>query len=302
MSGQMSAASHRLLGNTGISPADAVRRLLDDGLDGPPYSCTHPCKRLRECWDNTVSSDAHSFFSISFMDRPHKCSRPVALQAKKSAPESHSRSKRPRESGSPAQPQPIPSRFTQQPLSGNLPHLPDDLYEASMLPSGLDSMQVKSAKLADSRASNSDYGWQEVSAVHSHQLSVQSQQQHAAIAAFRPESPGLSCKRCQGDFDSTASAAYHAFLSTADVQIFAAALSEHMDSTQLHPSNRIELPFPGMHTLEPSPDYAQPAVHEAVQQLVQHPGEYLQAATCCPLSKVTHAHTCAASQLLHRSS
>ncbi len=299
MSGQMSAASQRLLGNTGISPADAVRRLLDDGLDGPPYPCTHPCKRLRECSDNTVSSDAHAFLSISFKDRPHRYSTPFVLQAKKSAPERHSRSKRPRESVSPAQTQPIPSRFTQQPLSGNLPHLPNDLYEASMPPSGLDIMQVKSAKFADSSTSDSDYGWQEVSAVHSHQLSVQSQQQHAAIAAFRPEWPGLSNKRRQGDFDSTASAAYHAFSLATDVQSFAAALSEHTDSTQLqqNPSNSIELPFPGMHTLELSPDYAQPAVYEAVQQLMQHPGEYLQAVTCCPLSKVTHAHTCADSQL-----
>lgn len=299
MSGQMSAASQRLLGNTGLTPADVVRRLLDDSLDGPPYPCTHPCKRLREGSDNTVSSDAHAFLSISFKDRPHRCSTPFVLQAKNSAPERHSRSKRPRESVSPAQTQPISSRFTQQPLSCILLHLPDDLYETRMLPSGLDRMQVKSAKLADSSTCDADHGWQEVSAVHSQQLSVQSQQQHAAIAAFRPEWPGLSCKRRQGDFDSTASAAYHAFPSTADIQSFAAALSEHMDSTQLqqHPCNGIELPFPGMHTLELSPDYAQPAVYEAVQQLMQHPGEYLQAVTCCPLSKVTHAQTCADSQL-----
>ena len=224
------------------------------------------------------------------MDRLHKSLTPVVLQAKKSAPERHSRPKRPRESVIPAQIQPISSRNTQQPLSGILPHLPDDLYEASMPPSGLDRMQVKSAKFADSSTSDSDYSWQEVSAVHSPQLSVQSQQQHAAIAAFRPEWPGLSCKRHQGDFDSTASAA---FRSITDVQSFIAALSEHTDSTKLqqYPSNSIELPFPGMHTLELSPDYAQPAVYEAVQQLMQHPGEYLQAVTCCPLSKVTHAHT-----------
>ncbi len=295
MSGQMSAASQRVLGNTGISPTDAVRRVLDDGLEGPPYPCTHPCKRLRDCSDHTVSFDAHAFLSISFMDKPHRCSTPIILQAKKSAPERHSRSKRPRESMSQAQTQPISSCFTQQPLSCNLPHLPDDLYEASMPPSGLDSMQVKSAKLADSSTSGSDSGWQEVSAVHSHQLSVQGQQQHAAIAAFRPGWPGLSCRRRQGDSDSTASAAYHAFPSAADVQCFAASLSEQMGSTQLqqHPSDIVELPFPGMHTLDLSPDYAQPAVFEAVQQLMQHPGEYLRAVTCCPLSKVTHAHTCA---------
>lgn len=166
-----------------------------------------------------------------------------------------------------------------------------------MLPSGLDSMQVKSAKLADSSTSDSDYGWQEASAVHSHQLFVQSQQQHAAIAAFRPEWPGLSYKRRQGD--STASAAYYACSSATDVQSFVAALSEHIESTQPHhnPSNSVELPFPGMHTVELSPEYAQPAVYEAVQQLTQHRGKYLQAITCCPLSKVTHAHTCADSQL-----
>ncbi len=233
------------------------------------------------------------------MDRPHSFLTPVILQAKKSAAERHSRSKRPRESVSPAQTQPIPSCNTQQPLSGNLPHLPDDLYETSMLPSGLDRMQVKSAKLADSSTSDCDYGWQEVSAVHSGQLSVQSQPQHAAIAAFRPEWPGLSYNKRQGDFGSTASAAYYACPSATDVQSFIAALSEHTDSTQLqqHPYNSIELPFPGMHTLELGPDYAQPAVHEAVQQLMQHPGEYLQAVTCCPLSKVIHAHICADSQL-----
>jgi hypothetical protein len=230
---------------------------------------------------------------ISFMDILHSYLMPVVLQAKQSAPERHSRSKRPRESVSPAQTQPIPSRFTQQPLSGNLPYLPDDLYEASMPPSGLDIMQVKSAKFADSSTSDSDYGWQEVSAAHSHQLFVQSQPQHAAIAAFRPEWPGLSYNRRQGDFDSTASAAYHACPSATDIQSFIAALSEHTDSTQLqqNPSDSIERPFPGMHTLELSPDYAQPAVYEAVQQLMRHPGEYLQAVTCCPLSKVTHAHT-----------
>jgi len=200
---------------------------------------------------------------------------------------------------SPAQTQPTPSRDTQQPLSGNLPYLPDDLYETSILPSGLDRMQLKSAKLADSSTSDSDYSWQEASAMHSHQLSVQRQQQHAAIAAFRPEWAGLSYKRRQDDLHSTASAAYCACSSATDVQSFVAALSEHTHSTQLqqNPSNSIELPFPGMHTLELSPDYAQPAVYEAVQQLMQHSGEYLQAVTCCPLSKVTHAHTCADSQL-----
>ncbi|KAA6421187.1 MAG: hypothetical protein FRX49_08886 [Trebouxia sp. A1-2] len=164
-----------------------------------------------------------------------------------------------------------------------------------MLPSGLDSMQVKSAKLADSSTSDSDYGWQEASAVHSHQLFVQSQQQHAAIAAFRPEWPGLSYKRRQGD--STASAAYYACSSATDVQSFVAALSEHIESTQPHhnPSNSVELPFPGMHTVELSPEYAQPAVYEAVQQLTQHRGKYLQAITCCPLSKgeMKHAMTAA---------
>lgn len=233
------------------------------------------------------------------MDRPHRYLTPVVLQAKKSAPERHSRSKRPRECVSPAQTQPTPSRDTQQPLSGNLPYLPDDLYETSILPSGLDRMQLKSAKLADSSTSDSDYSWQEASAMHSHQLSVHRQQQHAAIAAFRPEWAGLSYKRRQDDLDSTASAAYRACSPATDVQSFVAALSEHTHSTQLqqNPSNSIELPFPGMHTLELSPDYAQPAVYEAVQQLMQHSGEYLQAVTCCPLSQVTHAHTCADSQL-----
>ena len=54
MTGQLSAASHRILGNTEALPGDAATRLLSDELCGPAYPCTYPCKRSRAPSAQTV--------------------------------------------------------------------------------------------------------------------------------------------------------------------------------------------------------------------------------------------------------
>ena len=78
------------------------------------------------------------------------------------------------------------------------------------------------------------------------------------------------------------------FPSDADVRCFAAALSARVEASisQQQADDAVALPFPGMHTLDLTFPFAQPARWEAAQQLLQRPRDFQAAMTQCPLSQV----------------
>ncbi len=206
------------------------------------------------------------------------------LQTRKAGLERHSRAKRPRETATPTPKQLPESCPTQQHSLGGPPYLPDDLYEESAQPSGLADVHMKFSKPM-SHASPTP-----LPAALFQQRSRQSLQQYAAIAAFRPEAVYLSSpkQKAQSETAATASVPANGYPSAADADVFSAALSANAEILrhQQQSYEVVELPFPGMHTLDLRPPFAQPAVYEAVQQLLDHPGDYLHATACCPLSQV----------------
>lgn len=117
----------------------------------------------------------------------------------------------------------------------------------------------------------------------------------AAIAAFRPEEfTSISSQQAQWDprRPHPAPAVLKPFLPDADGACFAAALSACAESlkSQQQAHGVVELPFPGMHTLDLAFPLAQPALMEAGQQLLERPREFQAALTQCPLSQVNLRH------------
>lgn len=117
-------------------------------------------------------------------------------------------------------------------------------------------------------------------------------QHRAAIAAFRPEEI-MSASPQQGRWHQghfhPAPADFDPFPCEADVQSFAAALSARVEgsrSWQQADDAVALLPFPGMHTLDLTFPFAQPARWEAAQQLLERPQDFQAAMTQCPLSQV----------------
>ena len=122
-------------------------------------------------------------------------------------------------------------------------------------------------------------------------------QHHAAIAAFRPvEFPPASqlppASPCQGKWHQrhfqTASADFDSFSSNEDIRCFAAAVSARVEGlkSQQQAHDVVARPFPGMHTLDLTFPFAQPALWEAAQQLLERPQDFQAAMTRCPLSQV----------------
>ncbi|KAL3156194.1 hypothetical protein ABBQ32_012479 [Trebouxia sp. C0010 RCD-2024] len=117
----------------------------------------------------------------------------------------------------------------------------------------------------------------------------------AAIAAFRPEEfTSISSQQAQWDprRPHPAPAVLKPFLPDADGACFAAALSACAESlkSQQQAHGVVELPFPGMHTLDLAFPLAQPALMEAGQQLLERPREFQAALTQCPLSQAEIRH------------
>ena len=114
---------------------------------------------------------------------------------------------------------------------------------------------------------------------------------HAAIAAFRPEEV-MSASPQQSTWHQRrfppAPADLDSFPSNADVQCFTAALSARAEGlkSQQQAYDVVALPFPGMHTLDLTFPFAQPARWEAALQLLERPGDFQAAVTRCPLSQV----------------
>lgn len=71
MSGQMSAASIRVLGNTDASSTDACRRLLDGDLRASSTPCSCSCKCLRGAHVHTVSSQLYTHTATSLAGSVH---------------------------------------------------------------------------------------------------------------------------------------------------------------------------------------------------------------------------------------
>ena len=209
----------------------------------------------------------------------------MVLQGNKvSGLERHGRAKRPRETDMPETKQSSHMHLTQQSSHGTFPHLPDDLYDDNRQPSGLAGVHAQFSKPL------SHVFLPSLPAGHLQQHAWQSLQPFAAIAAFRPETSSLLSSRHkpQSESDITAADDDCHYLTASRVESFTAALSANVESLrqQQQPCKSLDLPFPGMHTLDLSSPFAQPTVYEAMQQLMDRPAEFLCAATCCPLSQV----------------
>ena len=212
------------------------------------------------------------------------------LQAVNTGGQRHSRSKRPRETASPAQTPHNQCHSTQQSACGVLPYLPSDLYAASMEPSGLSAHHANFAKPTSCRA-EAPCKMQHFPTPQSCQHFGAGLQQFAAIAAFRPGSSSAPTPNNRVASDVTACAACcecccSCAAATEPLAAALAGISGLGRLQQQQPADLVELPFPGMHTLSISPDYAQPVVYEAVQQLLDHSEAFLDITTCCPLPKV----------------
>ena len=207
--------------------------------------------------------------------------------------ESRSRAKRPRElpvtnSNQPHGPGP---KIAQQYVSSSFPQLPEDLYNSGLQPDQYGGASRKLPRfISHDHSAAATMGFENCL-----QPNVQQNAARAAfrpeIAAFRPEITSFAAHE-QGSALSghpqTACADQNTFPSHADVSLFSAALSvrvQHVHAQQ-QLTHEVELPFPGMHTLDLSFPLAQPACYEAAQQLTERPGDFQAALTRCPLSQV----------------
>lgn len=185
-------------------------------------------------------------------------------------------------------------------ITSGFPPLPEDLYSDIYQSSQLASSNRKhtrstfyhSPTLAD-RELFKQHPQRELLG----QLSQPDVHQCAAIAAFRPEEfPSASSQ--QGLWHPR-----HSHLAPADLDPFRsdtdggcctaalAACAANVTSQQ-QASGVVALPFPGMHTLDLSFPFAQPALLEAGQQLLERPQEFQAALTRSPLSQVNTQASC----------
>ena len=171
--------------------------------------------------------------------------------------------------------------IAQQCVSSSFPQLPEDLYNSS-----LQSNEYGSASRKFTKSIRPD----PADAIRRFENHLQPNvQRNAAISAFRPETTGAhQWGKPHPGQSHTASAEQDAFPSSADVSLFSAALSARIQhfKAQQQLADEVELPFPGMHTLDLSFPFAQPACYEAAQQLMDHPDNFQAALTRCPLSQV----------------
>lgn len=169
----------------------------------------------------------------------------------------------------------------------SFPQLPEDLYTRDCQSNQFD---VDSSKHTRSiRRSSQTLAEYEVYEHH-----PQPDVQHrAAIAAFRPEEI-LAASTHQGNWHQRrfqpAPADSGSFPSDDDVRCFAAAMSAHAEGLkgQQQAHDLVALPFPGMHTLDLTFPFTQPALWEAAQQLLERPRDFQAVMTRCPLSQVSH--------------
>ena len=161
-----------------------------------------------------------------------------------------------------------------QPLHNGLLNLPEDLYDAA--DATLDSLVARHSRTTKNTRNHALFDAHVPSPM----------QPAAAIAAFRLQPDNFR----EAAFNDTADAGRtHGRTPTAaDADAFTAALRQQAQTAcQETQSTDVLLPFPGMHSLDLSTHLTQPAVHEAVQHLMEHPTDFLRAATLCPLSQVT---------------
>ena len=138
-----------------------------------------------------------------------------------------------------------------------------------------------------------------IGAMRLHQTAQHSMQPAAAIMAFRPDlSLTSTYQEPSAGYVHTADAVRDRWPSQAEAKAFSAAIRQRAqsDSHGQQPFSA-ERPFPGMHTLDLDTHLARPAIHEAVQNLMEDSQGFLRLATCCSMSQVIESGMLIATRL-----